>query len=177
MDNKQQLDIAKNQLNIVLSFFPRVDSQASVILAIDTAMIATLTSNAPSLKSFELFEWHMLFVLISVALIFFSIYHLYLLAYPRLPGAENKSRSLIYFKHVAEEKNLDNYQKSFAAQAEEDYVKDLVGQIWRNSQILNEKYKHLKLAFICLAASLIPWMISLAMFASKNVELKNLLVK
>lgn len=173
MDSKQQLDIAKNQLNIVLSFFPRVDSQASVILAIDTAMIATLTSNAPTLKSFESFEWYMSFVLISVVLIFFSIYNLYLLASPRLPGA----KSLIYFKHVAEEENLDNYQKSFADQTEEDYVKDLVGQIWWNSQILNEKYKHLKLAFIYLAASLIPWMISLAMFASKNVELKNLLIK
>lgn len=30
--------VAKDQLNLVLSFFPRVDAKASVVLAVDTGM-------------------------------------------------------------------------------------------------------------------------------------------
>jgi hypothetical protein len=172
MDIKQQLEIAKNQLSIVLSFFPRVDSQASVILAIDTAMIATITSNAPNLKSFECY---MLIALIpALLLIFSSIYNLYFLAYPRLKGPPGQS--VIYFKQVAE-RNLDEYQTTFSNLTEEEYKQDLLGQIWRNSEILNEKYKHLTWAFKFLVAALIPWMVSIAMFSSKNLEVKTLLVK
>jgi hypothetical protein len=172
MDVKQRLEVTKNQLSLVLSFFPRVDSQASVMLAIDTAMLATLTSNAPNFKSFE---YCMMFAVIpAVLFISLSIYNLYRLAYPRLPKL--KESSVIYFKEVGE-KAEDEYQKIFLALGEEDYVKDLIGQIWQNSRILKEKYEHLRLAFLFLAISLLPWMISLSMFSSKNLELKTLLAK
>jgi Family of unknown function (DUF5706) len=172
MDIKQQLEIAKNQLNIVLSFFPRVDAQASVILAINTAMIATLTSNAPNLKSFECY---MLFSLLpALSLISLSICNLYFLAYPRLKGPTEKS--VIYFAQISEN-SLDEYQTMFFGLTEEEYIKDLLGQIWRNAEILNKKYKHLSLAFNFLVAALIPWMVSLAIFSSKSLEIKTLLVK
>jgi hypothetical protein len=35
---------ARDQLNLVLSFFSRVDAKASALLAIDTGMLALLTS-------------------------------------------------------------------------------------------------------------------------------------
>jgi hypothetical protein len=171
MDIKQQLEIAKNQLSIVLSFFPRVDSQASVLLAVDIAMMATLTSNAPSLKSIECY---MLFALTpALLLIVSSVYNLYFLAYPRLQ--EPPGQSVVYFKQIAK-RNLNEYQAAFSSITEEEYLKDL-GQIWKNSEILNEKYKHLTLAFKFLVAALIPWIVSLAMFSSKNLEVKTLLVK
>ena|SRR5437870_9427064 len=40
---------ARDQLSLVLSFFSRVDSKASALLAIDTGMLAILSSNAPPL--------------------------------------------------------------------------------------------------------------------------------
>ena len=51
MPNEPQglLNDARDQLNLVLGFFSRVDAKASVVLAIDTGMLAVLASNAPPL--------------------------------------------------------------------------------------------------------------------------------
>ena len=38
---------ARDQLNLVLSFFPRVDAKLSTVLAIDTAILATFASAVP----------------------------------------------------------------------------------------------------------------------------------
>jgi len=42
---------AREQLSLVLSFFSRVDAKASALLAIDTGMLALLTSKAPPLTT------------------------------------------------------------------------------------------------------------------------------
>jgi hypothetical protein len=43
--------VAKDQLNLVLSFFSRVDAKASVVLGVDTAMAGYLAVRMPSLKT------------------------------------------------------------------------------------------------------------------------------
>lgn len=51
MQNESQelLKEVREQLNLVLGFFSRVDAKASVVLAINTGMLAVLASNAPPL--------------------------------------------------------------------------------------------------------------------------------
>jgi len=48
------------------------------------------------------------------------------------------------------------------SQQEPAYVKDVLGQAWRNSQILKTKFDDLKLSFILMAIAVLPWTISLA---------------
>jgi len=48
---------ARDQLTLVLSFFPRVDAKASAILAINTAMLAVLASNAPPILNMTVFSY------------------------------------------------------------------------------------------------------------------------
>lgn len=43
----------KDQLNLILGFFARMESKASVLLAINTGMLAFVASNAPPLKEFS----------------------------------------------------------------------------------------------------------------------------
>jgi hypothetical protein len=45
---------SKDQLNLVLSFFSRVESKLSVVFAIDTSMLALLVTNSRPLKTFSL---------------------------------------------------------------------------------------------------------------------------
>jgi hypothetical protein len=47
MYNKELIDLAKDQLNRALGFFPRVDAKISVLLSVDIAMLALLASKAP----------------------------------------------------------------------------------------------------------------------------------
>jgi hypothetical protein len=74
---------------------------------------------------------------------------------------------LVYFREVArrtEAKFIDE----FMAQDEAAYAKDLLGQAWRNSEILVEKFNHLRLAFVFMALAVFPWVVSLAIFAART---------
>lgn len=151
--------VARDQLNLVLSFFSRVDSKASVVLALDTAMAGYLASRLPSAKAIP--SWLLPFPILAFVLIGLSIWKLYRVTFPNLIGG---NRSLVYFREIAartESKFIDE----FAAQVEGDYAKDLLGQAWRNSEILVAKFGHLKLAFIFMALAVAPWALSLAIFA------------
>jgi len=170
MDTAQLKDIAAEQLDRVLGFFPRVDAKASVVLGVDITLLGLLAANAPPYK---LLNGYFVFAAIPVALISISLWNLYQSAYPKLEGG---SRSLIYFREIAG-RTESGFIDEFKAQSEENYVQDLLGQTWRNSEILKQKYDHVKTALIMLAWSIIPWAISLAMFAAKNTAAKNLLVK
>jgi hypothetical protein len=170
MNDLELIEAAKDQLNRILGFFPRAEAKASVVFGIDVSMLALLAINAPAIKSFE---WYMLFAVIPVVLIGASLYYLYQGSFPRLDGG---AASLIYFREVAT-KTESNFIEAFREQTKDAYIKDILGQIWRNSEILKQKFDHLKFAFTFLAWAILPWGISLAMFAAKNTSLTNLLAK
>jgi len=153
---------AKDQLNLVLSFFPRVDSKASVVLAVDTAMLGYLAAKIPHVRWPA--SWDTTVPSVAFILIFGSLWHLYRTAFPTLKGGNH---SLIYFKEIAvrtESKFIDE----FAGLSELDYSKELLGQVWRNSQILTEKFHHLEIAFLFMAVSVVPWTVALVQFAMKS---------
>ena len=167
MEQGQIINASRDQLNRVLAFFPRVDAKMSVVLAVDTGMLAFLAAKIPSLTS--LLPWEIAVALLPVALICGSLWHLYKGAFPSLEGG---ALSLIYFREIAkrtEAKFIDEFIK----QSEEEYLKDMLGQVWRNSEILKEKFDHLKYAFILLALAILPWVVALIIFSSKGAMLNS----
>ncbi len=52
---------------------------------------------------------------------------------------------------------------------DEEYLNDLLGQIWRNSAILTQKFHHMKWAFYSLALAIVPWIISLVVLTFRAV--------
>lgn len=170
MDDKQLVDASRDQLNRILGFFPRVEAKSSLVFGIDVGMLTLLAINAPTIRSLE---WYMVFAVIPVLLLGASLYYLYQGSFPNLEGG---SESLIYFREIAR-KTESNFIETFKKQTDDAYIKDLLGQIWRNSEILKQKFDHLKLAFSFLAWAILPWLISIAMFAAKNKLLTNLLAK
>jgi hypothetical protein len=168
MDNNQKIEFTKNQLDRVLGFFPRADAKASVVLGIDIGILALLATNAPSPKSFE---GYMVFAVIPVFLVVVSLWHLYQGSFPKLEGG---TQSLIYFREIAN-RTESKYLEEFLAVEDDELIKDLLSQIWRNSEILKEKFDHLKLAYIFMASAVVPWAVTLAMFAIKNTAAQTLL--
>lgn len=163
-------DAAKDQLTRILGFFSRVDSKASVILAVDTGMLGVLVANTPPVRTFD---WSMLIVLLPTLLLAASYWHLYKEAFPNLEGGHD---SLIYFREIAkrtESQFIDAFQK----QTEDSYLADLLSQVWRNSAILKDKFDHIRHAINFMVLAILPWMVSLAMLASKNMALKSLIAK
>jgi hypothetical protein len=145
---------------LVLSFLPRVESKASVVLAIDTAMVAFLAANAPPFKSFSICLW--VSSGLTVALVATSIVMLYRCSFPNLKGGHS---SLVYFREIAK-RTEHRFVKEFAEQTSQDYANDLLTQAHRNSEILSIKFNALKWAFALMALGIIPWIISLVWFAA-----------
>ena len=74
---------------------------------------------------------------------------------------------MIYFREIAN-RTEHKFIEEFKGQTDEQRVSDLLRQVWRNSEILKIKFDSLKMAFALLAWAMIPWVISLALFASYN---------
>ena len=167
MDIQTRLDLAKDQLDRVLGFFSRVDAKSSIVLAIDTAMLAFLFAQAPALDQLQ--GWIMLTPAITLILLTVSMGYLYKQGAPSLNGGH---QSLIYFREIANRTEA-NYIDEFIATSEEKYLKDILGQIWRNSEILKEKFDHLESALTALGLAILPWIISIALFATRVAPVAN----
>ena len=155
------MDAAKYQLQLVLGFFPRVESKASVVLAVNTGMLGTLAANLPSPQNFQ---WRMSIAVLPVALIAVSDWFLFRITFPNLKGGSN---SLVYFRTTAE-RTEHKFIEEFTALEDDAYSKDILGQVWRNSEILSKKFDHLRVAFILMLVAIMPWLSALAVFVSRN---------
>jgi hypothetical protein len=164
LSHPRLIEVSRDNLTRILGFFPRVDVLSSVILAIDISLLAVLAANTPALRSISRFQ--IVMAILFILVIGISLYNLYKCAFPRL---ECEEKSLIYFQEIARLEQLE-FAREFLGQTEKDYLHDLIKQVWRNSEILQLKFRHLKFAFRFLVLALIPWIISLLIFASENKQ-------
>lgn len=159
MEPEQLTSAAQEQLKLVLSFFSRVDTKSSVLLAVDTGMLGYLATHIPSIYSLR--RWEVICPTFAFVLLGLSLLYLYRGAFPALSGGQS---SLVYFSEIAKRTEA-KFIDQFIGQRDDEYVKDLLGQAWRNSEILKMKFSFVKTAFIFMAWAVLPWTVALASFA------------
>lgn len=169
--SQDQRKEARDQLTLILSFFSRVDAKASALLAINTGMLAILASNAPPISTMSVFSYVLSGT--TAALIAASLWFLYRVAFPALDGGHE---SLIYFREIAR-RTESSFIDVFTGQDEIPRVKDLLGQVWRNSCILTAKFDALKRAFILMALAILPWGTAVALFSSQHPGVHTFLTR
>ena len=157
MKSNLMLETINSQFDRILSQFGRIDSRASVILTIDLGMLTLLALNYPFQSEFT--YWH-LAGLIPLIFVTISLIKLYKSQYPDFEGG---SQSLFYFQEIAAKTEV-NFTNEFVNLTEEQVVKEILCQIWRNSSILNAKFRYLKSSIFWMAISIIFWLISLTMY-------------
>jgi hypothetical protein len=171
LDNQDTIKEARDQLNLVLSFFARVDAKASVVLAVNTGMLAVLASNAPA--SCNMSVNAAIAAALAAILITGSLWFLYKVAFPTLAGGH---QSLVFFREIAKRTEA-RFIEEYIAQDKPSRLKDLLGQVWRNSEILKMKFNALRLAFILMAIAIVPWVIAVALFSSQRVAAGSLILR
>ena len=87
-----------------------------------------------------------------------SYFFVYKSSFPSLEGGH---ASLIYFGEIAKLREQE-FVKSFREQSGDALVDDMLSQVWRNSQILAQKFNAIKVAFVVTGLSLLPWCLFLA---------------
>lgn len=149
-------NVASDQLNRILNFFPRVDGKASGLFAINSTMLGVLAARfGPT----DLHEWYTtLSSVLAVLALTYSFVQLYICAYPQTKGG---SGSYVYFQSIAS-KTESTFINEFINLDEQDWLRDLSGQIWRNSEILSVKYAALKQSFVTTLVALIPWALAIS---------------
>lgn len=158
LDTEKRLAVARDQLNLILGFFTRVDTKLSVVLGIDIGMLGLLSTKAPSMKDITLYPW--LTVIAFLVAVGLSLMRLYFGSFPNVNGGE---RSLVFFREIAKLREAE-YVDAFSALSAEDLTKDLTCQVWRNAVILKEKFHHLRWAYIFMACGIPPWVVALIVF-------------
>jgi hypothetical protein len=164
--NDAGLKDARDQLNLILSFFPRVDAKLSAVLALDTGMLAALSSSLPAFGKMTV--WMAVATALATGSLIVSYVYLYRGGFPDVKGGH---ASVIYFKEIAKSTEV-KFIAEYCQQTSESLRQDVLGQVWRNSEILTEKFRCLKLAFICMAIGALPWALSLAIFALDRANLR-----
>jgi len=167
MNAEKAIHASREQLNLVLSFFPRVESKLSVVLAVDTSMLGFLAAKAPRWQEFS--RCMAVTAILTLVLLGASIVTLYRGAFPELSGGHG---SLIYFREIAN-RTEHRFVEEFKAQSDEQYSNDLLGQAWRNSEILRAKFDCLKHAFTLMALAILPWLITVVLFATRPAAHNN----
>lgn len=152
----KDIDIIQHQLDRVLGFFPRVEARINTLFGVNTLIIIIAALN---LSAGDLRLWYVTgpgsLLLVGLVL---SYYHLFRANFPDDKGGK---KSLIFFKEI-QKRTEANYIAEFLECGEEALRNDLLGQVWRNSVIVCEKYQRVKLAIIATAISIVPFVVFLA---------------
>lgn len=157
MSRQEKLEAAERRLDRLLDWVSRSDTKFSVVLGVDTGMLGFLATSAPASA---VPRGSIVFAAVSIALLVASLIFIYRGTYPRTKGP---SSSLVYFGSIAG-KDSEIFKERFRACGPEDHLDDVLGQVHRNSEILDRKFAELQRAYRCLLAAVIPWAITLYLF-------------
>src|SRR5438128_2399521 len=145
MSPEDLLRAARDQLNLILTFFARVETKLSVVLGVDLAMLGFLASKFPGTAAMD--DWGWIAAGGFVVLDALSLINLYIASAPQLEGGHD---SLVYFKEIAKRTELA-YADVFTGLSAQALARDVLGQVWRNSQILKVKFDRLVWAYRFMA--------------------------
>ncbi|NCP20308.1 MAG: hypothetical protein GW855_14275 [Erythrobacter sp.] len=151
----KDIDIIQRQLDRVLGFFPRIEARINALFGVNTLILIIAALNV---SAGDLLLWYVTIPgsLMLIGLLV-SYYHLFRANFPDDNGGE---KSLIFFKEI-QKRTESNYIAEFLDCSEATLRNDLLGQVWRNSRIVCEKYQRVKLAIIATAISIAPFVMFL----------------
>lgn len=151
-----RVNAAWQQLNLVLSFFSRVDTKLSVALGVNLGMLAMLAARLPKADDFTLLIAALGLAFVApLALSFWHIWHGY---FPDLRGGTG---SLIYFHPISKMKE-NEFRNACVSRSTQELEDDILSQCWRNSKILTCKFHSLRHAYFAAVVAIIPWMALIA---------------
>ena len=158
----KDLTVIEAQLTRVLNFFPRVDTKVAGLFTVNSAV---LTVSALNVQAGDLKQWYIAIPAVFLVLGLVGSYtFLYRCNFPDLEGGQG---SLIYFAAI-QDRTETKFKDEFEAVSEADYRADMLGQVWRNSLILCEKYRASAVAIRITLATFLPFAIFLVMTAIEH---------
>jgi hypothetical protein len=158
MNAKDRIQLLQDNLIRVLNLISAVDSKASTIIAIDTAMLGALAVLIPPPTI-----WTTCIIVLSIVPTILLLMSLLLLSFSTFPRTKGPANSLLYFGAVSQY-SLDDYQNAVNELTEVRYIQDLTEQCHRNSEIADQKHRWVRRSMILLYISIPFWLVVLYSF-------------
>jgi len=164
------MEVIQSQLDRVLGFFPRIEARINGLFAVNTTI---LTVGMLNISAGDLKLWYVYVPgAVAVIALLLSYYYLFRANFPDMRGGEG---SLIFFAEVQKRSEAE-YLDELLRCSDDDYCKDLIGQVWRNSQILCDKYVSAKKAIVFTCVALLPFFVFLSATATVHARIPVLKV-
>lgn len=153
-DRFERVQVAQWILDKQLGWIDAADSKVAVIVALDTAIFATLATAYASAKSPV--AWASLTSMATGALLFIALACAAMSLFPRTDGPK---QSLLFFGTVASESRAD-YTAALVASPLDKLHDDIATQIHRNAEIAKVKHRWVRrsIGWSFLAAA--PWAVA-----------------
>lgn len=165
MSQHHRFDAASEQLDRVHGLFSRIDDKASFLFAFNTGLAALLCLN---IRPADLQAWYMVVpAATALVMIVASLHFVYRASFPNLRGGND---SLFYFREIARRTEA-RFIDDFTNETDDKFLRDLLGQVWRNSEILKAKFEAIERAFLLSAIALLPWTTFLTLVAIHHGQL------
>lgn len=153
--NLNRIDLADRHLDRMNSFHPRIDAKVTTVaawLSVELAVVA-LNTKLVDLKATYVWLPFVIYVLCSAIAAFF----LWQCVFPDTRGG---AASLTYFAEIAKRDQAD-FVRDYKAASEAALLDDLSGQIWRNAEIVCDKYRAVQWAIRFATGSLASVIVTL----------------
>lgn len=149
------IEKSQNILILQLEWIKTADAKVPPIFAINLAMLGVIVALIKVLPNWSIPQA----VITALCLIPLSLSIVFLAfsMFPRLTGPKGSS---IYFGGITK-KQENTFVDEVINIKDEDYEKDVLSQAYRNAEIVEKKYKHIKNAFISTFISAPFWLISI----------------
>lgn len=162
MTDSIDIEIIERQLDRIQSFIPRIDSRLTGYLAILSGQLALAFTN---IEPADIKGWFMLTCLMTfIGCSVWAFIHIYQCSHPNIDGPK---KSLIFFVEI-NKLSQESYKRELLATSIDALKSDLIIQIHRNSQIVAQKYSHLRSASGSILIGSAPWAILLLGASLKN---------
>jgi hypothetical protein len=147
----EQVQAAWNQLNLVLGFFPRIDTRLSAVLALDLGMLALIGGRWPAWDAVTL-----RMMCLTVGFLFPLCVSFYYLWVAIVPDRRGGTGSLVFFRSIASMQESD-FRSRFLTLSNTQLACDLLEQAWRNARVLECKFDSLRIACLGMAVAVPAW--------------------
>ena len=160
---KDKIEISNGILSKQLSWISAADSKVAPIFAINAAMLGVLATLIPPIANWTIFR--AIITILSVIPLIASMIFLTLVTFPRLSGPKG---SYIYFGGITT-KSEDSYVNDMINMEDDVFLKDILTQTYRNAEIAQSKFNHIKKAMALTFISLPTWLLAVwLLYGIKN---------
>jgi len=162
---------AREQLNLVLGFFPRVDSKASVVLAINSGMLAVLPRMPPLGRRYQ--SGRSLQLHLTLLMIAGSFWFLYKVSFPILSGGQQSVNLLSGNR----EQNRSEIHRRVCGSGRKSKVTGCPRSGMAKLRNPKDEIRRSAVAFVLMAASLVPWVVLVFLFSANSATVRSLFVR